>query len=374
MESQENNTQNQPINADMVQPTPPPTKQGLGGKKIGLIIGGFIAILVLAGGVLGAALYMQQNNKPEKVLADALVNTASDILEKKPVAAAGSIMFESKDQNAGKISITFDSASSGENSRGKADVAVEFGGRTYNLKAEAAMFGSDEYYVKLENIRQTLTTLAGSQPGFSQYIAVFEPIISKVDNRWIKVTADDLKQFGSTDVATLDKCAAAVQGVSLSGSDKDELKKLFRENQFIVAGESFDSETIGGESSFHYKLDFNDEAAEQFAKSVVSLSSFEAVKRDCELTEDKLKESLDDARASGNESDVKPVIELWVGKKTRRPTKISVAANDKSVTLDFATEIKLDADNVTVEKPEGAVSVSEIQAEFQKIMMQSSGL
>lgn len=336
-----------------------------------LIIGIVVALLVLIGaGVASAYIYM--NNKPEKVLADAFTNTASDLLDKKPASSVGELTFESKGDTPAKVNITFDGKSSGENGQGSADVTVTFAGKTYNVKTSAVAFGESEFYFKIENLKKTLSTLTASQPEFAMYTDVFDPIVSKLDNQWIKVTKDDLKQLGMADEKKVDKCTAAVQSLKLSKDDKKQLKKLFKENQFVVASEKLKSEKASDETSFHYKLDFNDKAAENFAKQVIEMKSFATVKKDCDIDQKDIEDGFKNENKAEEKDDVKPVVELWVGKKSRRPTKFKITANDKEFSMDFNTEVKLNAKDVTVEKPSSSISVNELKKEFEKLMPSSA--
>lgn len=336
-------------------------------SKKPLLIGVILAVIVLAGAAL-AGTYVYMNNKPEKVLADAFANTASDLLDKKPASTIGELSFESKGDTPAKVNLKFDGKSNGENGQGSAEVTVTFDGKTYNVKTSAAVFGEDEFYFKIENLKKTVDTLVANQPEFKLYTSTLDPIISKLDNQWIKVTKDDLKQFGMVDEQKVDKCSAAVQNLKLSKDDKKQLKKLFKENQFIVASEKLKTEKAADESSFHYKLDFNDKAAESFAKQVIEMKSLSTVKKDCGIDQKDIEEGFKKSTTEEEKNDVKPVVELWVGKKSRRPTKFKVTASDKEFTLDFNTELKLNTKNVTVEKPTDSISVNELKAEFEKLI------
>ncbi len=340
-------------------------------KKKPLIIGILVALVVaLVGGAAGAYVYM--NNKPEKVLADAFTNTASDLLDKKPATSVGELVFESKGDTPAKVTVKFDGKSSGENGQGSADVTVTFAGKTYNVKASAVAFGEDEFYFKVENLKKTISTLTASQPEFTLYASTLDPIVTKLDNQWIKVTKDDLKNLGMADEQKVDKCTAAVQNLKLGKDDKKQLRKLFQENQFVVASETLKSEKAADEASFHYKLDFNDAAAEGFAKQVIEMESFATVKKDCDISQKDIEDGFKKETDTKDKDDVKPVVELWVGKKSRRPTKFKIAANNKEFSMDFNTEVKLDAKGVTVEKPSDSISVNELKKEFEKLMPSSA--
>lgn len=365
------NTPEVPATSGPVQPVmPPPVLVPKKSKKkllIGLVV---LAILLVGGGALAAYTYL--NNKPEKVLADALANTASDLTEKKPSAMIGTLTFESKGDSPVKIAVKFDSKASGENGQGSADVTVDFSGKTYNVKASGVVFGEEEFYFKIENLKKTIATLIGNQPEFATYSQLVDPIVAKIDNRWIKVTKADLQELGMADEQTVDKCTTALQNLKLSKDDTKQLKKLFKQNQFIVAGETFKAEKVGDEDSFHYKLDFNNQAAENFAKQVIAMPSLSGVKTDCGIDEKDITDGFKKEDSTASKTETKPVVELWVGKKSRRPTKFKVSANDKDVTVDFTTQVNLNARDISIEKPTSSVSVDELKAEFEKIVPSAS--
>ncbi len=336
-------------------------------KKMKLfIILVLLAIVVVSGGAL-AATYVYMNNKPEKVLADALSNTINDTLEGKPTTTLGSVVFESKGAQAAKVTVKFDSKISGENSSASADATVAYEGKTYSLKTSTAVFGDSEYYFKIENLKKTVGSIVTAQPAIGTYVAPMDPIITKLDNNWVKVTKEDLKQFSGTGEQDFDKCTEAVKNLKISTPDQKQLKKLFKENQFIVASENLKIEAIEGEKSFHYKLDFNNAAAEKFAKQVIAMESFKTIKADCEINEKQIEEGFKQAKDSSKSSKIKPVIELWVGKASRRPTKLRVSAHDKDVTLDFNTQVKLGASGVDIQKPSSFITVNELKTEFEKL-------
>lgn len=353
----------QPIST--VQPVTQPPKSS---KKRMIISGVILAVLLLLG--IGAFLgYNYLNNKPEKVLADALTNTMSDIVEKKPASTIGQLVFESKGDTPVKATIAFDGKYSGENSQGSAELTVDFSGKTYNIKTSAVVFGEEEVYFKIENLKRTIADIINSRPELDSYSEVIDPLISKIDNRWIRITKDDLKDLGMADEQTVDKCSNALQNIKLSKEDKKQLKKLFKENQFIIASETLQSETVADESSFHYKLDFNNSAAENFAKQVISLKSFEGVKNDCGIDEEDIEDGFKQgSETSQRNNEPKPVVELWVGKNSRRPTKFRVSANNKEVVVDFDTQVKFSDQTVNIEKPSSSVSIKELQAEFEKLV------
>lgn len=334
-----------------------------------IIIAAVVLLTVLAGGAF--AMYSSLNNKPEKVLADALSNTASDVLSDKPTTAVGSLSFESKAETPLKVTLNFDAKASGSNSSGSLDASVTLAGQVYKLKTSVAGFGDSEYYFKIENLKQTVASIKNTQPEFATYTQYIDPLVNKLDNQWIKVTKDDLKQLSGVSETSVDKCSAALSNIKLSKGDQKKLKSLFKNNQFIVASEKLTTEKVADEDSFHYKLDFNNKAAVSFAKQVVALDSFKTLKADCDISDSKIDDSLK-ADTTDKTGDVKPVVELWVSKSTRRPTKFRVSGQDKDMTLDFSSQFKFNATNITIDKPSNAESINDLKADFEKILPSST--
>lgn len=355
-----------PPPANLVTP-PKPANLRKSNKK-SLFICFALALIVLLSGGGAFAFYTYQNNKPEKILADALANTVSSFSEKSSSATLGSLTYEYKGDQTAKVKIAFEGRATGESGEGSADITIDFAGRTYSVKASAVVFGEDEVYFKVEKLKALVDQLLSNNPEVADYGEYVNPIVAKVDNRWIKVTKNDIGKLSGADKDEVDKCTEALKSLRVSKDDSVQLKKLFKENQFIVVSEKLKNEAAANENSFHYKLDFNNAAAEGFAKQVITLESFKDITKRCELDEKKIAEGFKDAKDGAAKEASKPVVELWVGKKTRRPTKFRVSADDKDVTVDFSSEFRLGAEDVLIEKPKTSVSITDLKEEFERIM------
>lgn len=340
--------------------TKPVTRPRKFSKKTKMVFTLLAVLLVLVvGGAISGYLYL--NNKPEKVLADALTNSVTDLLAKKPATTTGTFTYVVK---GGKFTISFDAKSSGEGGLGTADMIIEYGGKSYSVKTSALVLANNEYYVKVENLKKTVDLLTVNQPAFASYSSYFTAIVDKIDNKWIKITEADINELSGVSKQTVNKCSAAVEKLRLTSKEQKITKRLFKENQFIVASQKYGSEKVDGEDSFHYKLDFNDKAASSFARQILTMSSFGAVKTECKINADKLaKELKPESKLSGKE----PVLELWVSKSTRRPTKLRVSVNDKGITVDLNTKIKLNTKNIKVGKPDSSISIKQLKTEIEKI-------
>lgn len=352
-----------------------PPKRKFGIKKVMLVA---LVLLVAAGGGGAYAYYTVMNNKPEKVLADALSNTMTDVLDRKPMTSVGNLQYVQKSENGMKVTLDFSAKQADENYQSEATLQVEAAGRTIiNVKGAAIGFSKDEEaYVKFDNLKETVEQLKdvlGGQMDTSPYNALIE----KIDGKWIKIDAAALSELGF-DAAEekVSKCTEAFTNLRIAKPDQKNIKEIFLRNQFAIASEKLDSESVDGEKSFHYKLDFNEDASVQFAKELVELESFKTVKADCGIDTsqfDKAKSSADSV-TSAVKDEVKPVFELWVGTQSRRPTRAKVTVDDKSFTAEFVSNVKIDAKDVSIDKPTESIYIVDLMKEFESVLGASTDI
>lgn len=337
-------------------------------KKIPYVI---IGVLVMIGAIVSAyVVFARFNNMPEKVLADALSNTVADIVRGNPGSSVGILKLESRGQLPYTLSLDFETKSSDTAGAGVVNAHILFAGKSYVIAAAATVI-DDEYYFKLDDLNKTLQEAANNQPVVAAYKSYLDPIISRLDNKWVKVTQDDLRLLGGLNKQVVDKCPLAVKNMTLSKTDQKQLKKLFLENQLMVVSETLKSQNIDSESSFHYRLDFNNQAATAFAKNVFNMQSFRAVKAACGITDKELESSFQGQAISKVQAH-KPVVELWVGKSSRRPTKFKLTFDDTSIAVDFTSQINLRAKTSKIDKPTDSVPIADLRAEFEKLIPPST--
>ncbi len=68
-------------------------------KKLIIIVISVLVGLIIIGGVGVFAALRHLNNKPEKVLADALTNSAADLLERSPMTSVSKIVYSSNEED-----------------------------------------------------------------------------------------------------------------------------------------------------------------------------------------------------------------------------------------------------------------------------------
>lgn len=343
------------------------------GKKLLLVVAAIVA-LGLGGSAFAYTSIM--NNSPEKILADSLANTMTDVLDKKTYQLASSIKFESKSAtNPYKVSINLDAKQAGENGQVDATVHLE-SGMSMNVSVSGSIVaeGSDAAYIKLNNIQKSVNDIVATNPALAPMATKLRPLIQKLDGKWIKIDEKGLVSMGAVDSEEkVDECSNALKNLRISKEDKKQIKEIFINNQFAIVSEELPAEKVDGENSFHYKLDLNEEAGNKFAKEFVEVKSFADVKKACDVKpEDIDKDAKKYNENKDGEIEAKPVIELWVSKKTRYPTQFKLSVADKELTMDQMTQIKINAGTTTVEIPKDFMTLEQLKTEIEKTMKELS--
>lgn len=350
-------------------PSSAPQQSGRGRRLLVFVI--VIGALLLTVGGAGAFLYWQRlNNSPEKVLADALINTSADIFDRQPISAFSAITVESKEGDW-KIRIDLNSKQVEADREVAADIAIDYKDYEFTMSATAVMIGSEEWYFKIDDLRKTIylaldayfgeEAIEVSEDDVEIILEQLDPFIRRIDGQWVRVTREDVGSWAG-DEETVDQCGEAVEELRISRDDQSNLKGIFSEHQFIVATEVYDMQAIDGEKSFHYKIDFRDEQTEHFAKKAIKLDSFKSVVEACGVDEGTF-DSRDSMLRKDKEG-AKKSIELWVSAKTRRATKARLSLHDTTYTMDLSTKIKINPEGLVVKKPGDFMTLEEMEDEL----------
>ncbi|HTE21918.1 MAG TPA: hypothetical protein VK674_02650 [Candidatus Limnocylindria bacterium] len=350
-------------------PAPPVTgRKKRPGKKVLALVAALL-VVGLGGGVFAYVTIM--NNSPEKILADALTHTMTDLLDRKPSRLAGKLTFTSKEADAGySVVVDFDSKQVGGNGQFGATVQVKVGQvLDVSVTGKAISQGSEAAYIKLDNVQKTLDQVVAGNPQAAASATMVKPLIQKIDGQWIKIEEKDLAEYGlGESKETVDACGGALEKLRISETDQKQVKEIFLANQFAIAKEELPGEAVDGDKSYHYKLDLNEEAGLHFAKDFMELESFSAVKEACKLKQEDIDQSLEDLKKQKDEEvEAEPVFELWVSQKSRRPTKLKVTLDDKEFSMENVATIKLDAPDLTIEIPGKFTTLQELTTEIEKL-------
>lgn len=341
-------------------PTPPSASSevvaGGASSKKPLLIGVAAAVIaVLAGGYAAYALWW---NAPTKVVDDAL---ASVVMAKN--GTANGVMTIAS-EGSPSFNFAFDSKTIDQKSETTLNASTKVEGKDYKLNA-ALVTDKDSYYVKVNDLKKTLTSIYGD----SQVVSLFDPIVSKIDGKWVVITPDDVKRLSGSDTASNKEMTCVqnvLQGIKSNKNQQNELADAYQKNRFIVVKESKGVESIDGVQSNHYVLNVDEAKAKSFGTALKKTSVFKAVD-DC-VAED-LAKSTDDAE-NKTTSGSTPTVELWVDMWSHKPTKLKITSDSKESTkFTFESKFKFDT-KVDIATPKADTTVKDIETEINNLQQQ----
>lgn len=328
-----------------VQPTEPKKS-----KKKWFIIGGIIAFVLILLGAGSALAYNVWYQNPDKVLSDAVSNA----LRAKTATYTGSLDFtQTGSASVSKFTLTVD----GKNTSNATEVDVtfdfEYDDTDYSLSG-AGLFDADaNLYFKVNDVRSTIDKFSDGE----ELPEAFDAIITKIDGNWIKVSADDLKEFDE-DYAETQTCTKDALAKLENNSDATrELVDLYKAHTFIVVAEELGVQ----DGSLGYVIEGDEEKAKSFVRGLNDTTIFKELKA-CddtfEIDEDDLfSDSSDSGTADGR-------VELWVSRWSHQFTKVFVTSTNDGATVELLLEPVFDAE-VTVTPPSDAVPLSELQQDIE---------
>ena len=268
-----------------------------GKKKTGLIIGLAIAAVAVIGGGVGAIAYLNWHESPEQTLADAI----SNVWNAKNIQAEATITGEAKDkdsdfskielkmnmiatQNAASMSINNLSIDTKENG-------------SYSLSVESAYSLDDDIYFKIGGIKEAFDgAMKNVDKDEAEELEAISGMVGGVievlDNQWIKIDSDLLKEMGVKDQYDCYKEKAK----ALSSEDfKKKVAEIYENHGFIALKDDKVVKTEDGLSYYSIKID--DKESEAFGEEVEKLDEVKALTScfDSELdTDDDEAEEWDD--------------------------------------------------------------------------------
>ena len=351
-----------------------------GKKKTGLIIGLAIAAVAVIGGGVGAIAYLNWHESPEQTLADAI----SNVWNAKNIQAEATITGEAKDkdsdfskielkmnmiatQNAASMSINTLSIDTKENG-------------SYNLSVESAYSLDDDIYFKIGGIKEAFDgAMKNVDKDEAEELAAISGMVGGVievlDNQWIKIDSDLLKEMGVKDQYDCYKEKAK----ALSSEDfKKKVAEIYENHGFIALKDDKVVKTEDGLSYYSIKID--DKESEAFGEEVEKLDEVKALTScfDSELdTDDDEAEEWDDDLDLEFNDDIKKEDEqkdydLLVGISGWNHTLKAVEVKSSDDDADMSIKLNLSYDEKAVELPGDAKNAKDLVEELKKAIQSSA--
>lgn len=341
-------------------PTPTPTPAAAPKtKRKGLIIGlsAAIAAVVLICGTTAAYFLWYQN--PNKVVHDALVQAISA----ETINATSTLEVENEDftmtlEMSGHTSAEYNAATS-------AKLTYSAGGVDITAEGQGVMTSDGDYYMKLHNVQEQLDALSEQSGGLYDF-TMFNSVVKKLDGNWVKIDkkylGDVSKEYEKSQQCIADTTKKLKSDKNYARSVSNELVKLYKENQFIIVSDSLGSRTVNGQDSEGYKLTGDRAKADAFFTAVGETEFGKALKQcdDSIKFEDVISEKAEENVVGTTD------VELWVSRFGHTITELKIHGTDDGVTSSFTLTPEFNKKEV-VEVPSESVTMSEIQAEFDKV-------
>jgi hypothetical protein len=337
-----------PMMASQTQPKAP-------NKKKKFIIGGIIAgaALLLGGGTYAAYALWYQN--PEKVLTDAV----SNVIRAKTATYSGTLAMDTKDV---KVRVVFDGKQASElNGEGNAKITLTSQGKDFVVNGSALVDKDGNLFFKVGNLKTILDDVL-KQSGMTS--SPFDELVAKIDNKWIRVSADDLAEYDK-DAGKAQACLTdTMKKIQNDKAVHDGLVKAYENNKFVVIDSSLPGRTINGVDSMGYKLSLNNEAAKKFAEAVNEMQFMKDLQK-CDSSFESFKLDASDMKSTTGTTSTETV-EVSVSRWSHEFTQLKVTGKDDDASGEFILEPIFGKD-VTVTAPTDFMTLKELQAEIEKV-------
>lgn len=337
-----------PMMASQAQPKAP-------NKKKKFIIGGIIAgaVLLLGGGMYAAYALWYQN--PEKVLTDAV----SNVIRAKTATYSGTLAMDTKDV---KVRVVFDGKQASElNGEGNAKITLTSQGKDFVVNGSALVDKDGNLFFKVGNLKTILDDVL-KQSGMTS--SPFDELVAKIDNKWIRVSADDLAEYDK-DAGKAQACLTdTMKKIQNDKAVHDSLVKAYENNKFVVIDSSLPGRTINGVDSMGYKLSLNNEAAKKFAEAVNEMQFMKDLQK-CDSSFESFKLDASDMKSTTGTTSTEAV-EVSVSRWSHEFTQLKVTGKDDDASGEFILEPIFGKD-VTVAAPTDFMTLKELQAEIEKV-------
>ena len=365
------------IGDNSVAATMAPANFGTKKSKKKLIIGIVSVItvmLAIGGGVGGYFLYQ----KPHKMLTNSFINAMTE--KSSVVDATTNIETEAAD-----VKVVF--SAKGDTNKSGGNVALEIkpkgtisGMGTIKVNTDGVFDQDGTIYFKVNNVKSVVekavdayinesvknakSTGVSAPPAEiasmkSQVMEMVMPIVNEVDNKWIKITPDDIKEMTGNSKDSFTCLNKATDKLQTDKAMSQELYGLYQKNRFITIKKELGSK----DGNVGFEIAGNKAKAESFMKGVEGT----ALGRELKKCDDKIfSGSTDSTVSTADGSDVN--VSVWVGKWSHTLNKVNIKSVDSksktNISIDMSAKYNIP---VNIDVPKDAKSIKEVVSKIQSI-------
>lgn len=331
---------------DPAAPTPPKK------SKKGILIGGIIAIVavLLFGGAALAYNFWYQN--PDKVITDAIINASK----------AKSVVFNGVIDVTGdqKVKVTFDGNTIDKNGQINIKATFTTSGKEVTIEGSGLVDKDNNIYIKVKDAKKLITEALGT------YASAFDDIIAKIDNKWVKITTDDLSEY-STEARDAKKCVD--EAYAKFKDDKaaiNEVTDVFQKNRFIVVSKQLPSQN----GSLGYEITVDESKTESFAKAFMETKIYKQLHEcDSETFTDTYTPPTSTPEDKNSTPD--PTVQLWVSRFGHEITKVTSDLDHDGTKTHFDLQTVFNK-QVPVNAPTEFVTIDELKNDIEALFSSPS--
>ncbi len=330
-------------------------------KKKFFIIGSVITALLLLGGGTAAAYSLWYQN-PDKVIGDALVNA----MQAKTVAYTGSFDLKMDDSSSPVSTFKFEVFGKGTRSASQLDAKLTFDyeDEKYAISGAALTAENGDVFLKANDVEEQLTKmLEASDSSYGEIPVYITDIIDKIDNKWVRISADDLKEYDDSHGETQKCVTDTVKRIEGDKATISEVVELYKNNKFIVVKEKLGS--VDG--SLGYVIDGDETKAKSFVDSLKDTKIMKELQK-CDDAFEFDFEDLFDSSSSSN-SDGTSRLEIWVDRWSHQVTKLQLEGSSDDSEGKLVVEPRIN-EAVSVESPKDFVALKDLIADIEDAMKQ----
>ena len=241
-------------------------------KKTGLIIGAIIGVLVLAGAVVAAVLLLNMNK------GDAVVRALSKMMSSNApeyVTVDGTITAELDGQSSPvtglEIKLKSDASTKSMINASNIDLTLKMKeGDGISLNIDEIYSTDGDLYFKINGVRDAIQSYIDMMVGntgvdTSAYISMFESTIDKLEDKWLRISVDELKQLaggmsGAEQLTCLTDLSKQIR------SNNNTLNELFNKYPFISS--TTENVTLASKGNTVYKVVLDQEKYKAFGEEL----------------------------------------------------------------------------------------------------------
>jgi len=357
------------------------TKKSRKGLLIAII--STLVVLVLGGGGFTAYAWYQN---PEKVVTDGIVGA----IQAKSTIAAGEFELNG---DSYAVKVTYDTRTSYEaGSAGAATLSIKMDDAAeMKLSGEAMYTSAGDAYIKAKDIIKVYDSYldeavasykkmyaeygdslsdANSEQYKTEIDSLYRPLLTKIDNRWIKISADDIKQTNENVGEEYECVQNALEKLTTDKEFAKQFRELYQKHKPLLVDKT--QETKG--NSIAYIIKENKNTSKAFNDAAANLPAIKTVN---ECTKSSLSDD-GDSNSSSTDSNIKTEVKVWADRWSHALTDFRVTAgSDSDGSGDWSMVLNgqlVFNQPVTIAAPSDAMSLKELQGEIDKIADQFQDL